>query len=245
MSGRLRSMSMRLWLLPFGMVLFGCGEGQPSVHASEPDPAQRLPGGDTTNALLLGGNAFTRPAMNISEEHELAFYTGNSFFNQSWVQAPASTDSRDGLGPLFNARSCASCHFKDGRGSPPLEEGEEFLGILLRLSVPGSDAGGAPEPDPDYGGQLQPFAINGVEPEGKPRVTYEEQSGTYDDGEEYTLLEPHFEVLEPAYGAFASDLLISPRVAPAMFGLGLLAAIPEARLEELADPKDADADGIS
>src|SRR6187402_2150845 len=230
-------------LLPAGMLVLACGQPEPS--GGEPDEAQRLPGGETTNTLLLGSGAFTRPASNITEEHEASFYTGNSFFNQAWVQAPSSTEARDGLGPLFNARSCSACHFKDGRGSPPLEEDAEFVGILLRLSVPGAEAGDAPVPDPEYGGQLQPFAISDVEPEGSPRVSYEEHSGEYADGDEYSLLEPRFEILEPKYGELASDLMISPRVAPAVFGLGLLAAIPEARLRELADPKDADGDGIS
>ncbi|HEY6728390.1 MAG TPA: di-heme oxidoredictase family protein [Polyangiaceae bacterium] len=234
----------RLLLLPAtGALVLACG--QPELTASQPDPAERLPGGETTNTLLLGSNAFTRPASNITAEHEADFYTGNSFFNQAWVQAPASTEARDGLGPLFNARACSACHFKDGRGSPPLGEDEEFLGILLRLSVPGADPGDAPVPDPDYGGQLQPFAINGVAPEGRPRVTYEASTGKYADGEEYSLLAPRFEILEPAYGEFASDLMISPRVAPVVFGLGLLAAIPEERLHELSDPDDADGNGIS
>lgn len=231
--------------VPLCAAAFALACGQPEVSGSQPDPAERLPGGETTNTLLLGSNAFTRPASNITPEHEADFHTGNSFFSQAWVQAPASTEARDGLGPLFNARACSACHFKDGRGSPPLEEDEEFLGILLRLSVPGAESGEAPLEDPDYGGQLQPFAIDGVEPEGKPRVTYEERVERYADGEEYTLLSPNFEVLEPAYGALANDLLISARVAPVVIGLGLLEAIPEDRLRELADPDDADGDGIS
>ena len=48
-----------------------------------------------------------------------AFAVGNSFFNRNWVTAPASTTGRDGLGPTFNAQSCSSCHFKDGRAQPP------------------------------------------------------------------------------------------------------------------------------
>lgn len=243
MSGRSRRFASGLVLLCTGALVLACG--QPKVDTGEPDPAERLPGGETTNTLLLGSNAFTRPVNNITAEHEADFHTGNSFFSQAWVQAPASTEARDGLGPLFNARACSACHFKDGRGSPPLEQDEEFLGILLRLSVPGAEPGDAPREDPEYGGQLQPFAINGVTPEGKPRVTYEESIERYADGEEYSLLTPRFEILEPGYGAFADDLMISPRVAPVVIGLGLLEAIPEARLRSLTDPNDVDGDGIS
>ena len=44
---------------------------------------------------------------------------GNAFFNSAWVVAPASAAARDGLGPMFNARSCDACHNNDGRGQPP------------------------------------------------------------------------------------------------------------------------------
>lgn len=209
------------------------------------EPGENLPGGDTTNTLLFGRNAFTMPAANITAEHETWFLTGNSFFNQPWVQAPASTTTRDGLGPVFNARSCSACHFKDGRGAPPVAPDEAFLGMLLRLSVDGAGEHGAPLPDPSYGGQLQPFGINGVPGEGMPRVSYDEVAGRYDDGTAYTLLAPRYRIDELAFGPLDAGVRISPRVAPATIGLGLLEAIPRARLEELADPDDRDGDGIS
>lgn len=82
-----------------------------------------------------------------------ALFCGQLFFNQNWVTAPASTTARDGLGPFFNARSCAGCHFKDGRGRPPEFAGEIPTGFLLRLSLPGTDFHGEPLPEPNYGGQ--------------------------------------------------------------------------------------------
>jgi CxxC motif-containing protein (DUF1111 family) len=185
------------------------------------------------------------PAANVQVEHEPSFFTGNSFFNQSWVQAPASTEARDGLGPLLNARSCAACHFKDGRGRPPLEPGEQFLSMLLRLGVGDRGPHGEPLPDPTYGDQLQPFAIDGIPPEGAPSVSYREAPGNYADGEAFTLLEPTYAIAELAYGPLDPKLTISPRVAPAVSGLGLLEAISAERLEALADPDDADGDGIS
>lgn len=224
------------------MALSSCGGGR---DVATVEAGEWLPGGATTNTLLLGSNAFTLPAENITAEHESLFFSGNSFFNQAWVQAPSSTESRDGLGPLFNARSCAACHFKDGRGRPPLEPDEPFVGLLLRLSIPGSGSHGEPLPDPSYGGQLQPFSILGVPPEGSPRVTYREVSGAFSDRTPYQLREPTYQVEELAYGPLSAEVLISPRVAPAVIGLGLLEAIPVARLEALADPDDADGDGIS
>ena len=230
------------WLLPLAL---GCsGEAEPPKVPTF-EVGEQLPGGDGTNTFLLGANAFTKPAANITPEHEPAFFSGNSFFNQGWVQAPSSTTARDGLGPLFNARSCAACHFKDGRGRPPLEEGEEFMGLLLRLSVPGTRESGEPLPEPRYGGQLQPFAIDAVGSEGTPHLRYEVRAGQYADGEPYELLVPSYDISNLQHGALHDQTMVSPRVAPAMIGLGLLQAIPLARLESLADPEDADGDGIS
>jgi len=218
----------------------GCTDSDASYEAGE-----ELPGGATTNTLLLGTNAFTTPVRNITEDHEPLFFAGNGFFNQPWVEAPSSTASRDGLGPLFNARSCAACHFKDGRGRPPLESSEPFLGLLLRLSVSGTGQEGAPIPEPTYGGQLQPFSIQGVPAEGRPIVTTTEVDGEFDDGEPFSLAVPQYDILDLAHGPLAPTAELSPRVAPAMIGLGLLQAIPLDRLRSLADPDDDDGDGIS
>jgi CxxC motif-containing protein (DUF1111 family) len=204
-----------------------------------------LPGGETTNTLLFGSNAFLPPASNISLENLRMFSTGNAFFNQAWTEAPSSTESRDGLGPLFNARSCSACHFKDGRGRPPLDGEQVFESMLLRIGTGGLGPTGAPLPDPVYGDQLQPFGASDVPAEGAPRLSYASIGGSYADGEPYELLQPTYVIESPSLGPLSAELVMSPRVAPAMVGLGLLEAIPESRLAELADPDDADGDGIS
>ncbi len=209
---------------------------------SSPEPGEWLPGGDTTNTLLLGSNAFLREATNLTIEELKIHFGGNGFFTMGWVEGVASTTARDGLGPFFNARSCTGCHSKDGRAEPP-EAGEgPFGGLLLRLSVPGPDG---PMPDPIYGSQFQDRASYGVQPEGIPVVEWIEESGTYPDGTEYSLIRPKFSFKELNYGPMAEDVMISPRIGPHMVGLGLLEAIPLERLQELADPDDTDGDGVS
>lgn len=216
-----------------------------SSAGSGVEDGEDQPGGATTNELLFGTNAFLPAAHNISRDNMRMFSTGNAFFNQAWTEAPSSNQSRDGLGPLFNARSCSSCHFKDGRGRPPLDGENELSSMLLRVGAPGTPPGDAPLVDPTYGDQLQPFGIDEVPGEGTPRVTYATIAGQYADGEAYELLAPSYSIEAPSHGPFVDDLRISPRVAPAMIGLGLLEAIPESRLLELEDPDDADGDGIS
>ena len=232
------------WVLAASL-LAGCGEPESTDPAPPPEtPQEVLAGGDTT-VFNDGREAFSFPAHNLSKEHKDAFFLGNTTFNRNWVQAPASVTSSDGLGPLFNATSCSACHFKDGRGAPPESDDEPFLGLLLRLSVPGEDAHGGPAPEPAYGGQLNHHAIGGVPAEASSRVEYEEIPGQYDDGEAYSLRRPTYLIEGLAYGEMSPDTMVSPRVAPVMVGLGLLEAIPEKDLLAVADEEDADGDGIS
>jgi CxxC motif-containing protein (DUF1111 family) len=216
-----------------------------SSGGSELEAGEDMPGGDTTNTLLFGSNVFLPAADNISQDHLLMFSTGNAFFNQAWTEPPSSNTSRDGLGPLFNARSCSACHFKDGRGRPPIDGELEFTSMLLRIGTGELGPDGIPLPDPTYGDQLQPSGAGDVPGEGVPRVSYTNIAGSYADGTPYELASPTYAIEAPSHGPFVSDLKISPRVAPVMIGMGLLEAIPDSRLEELADPEDADRDGIS
>lgn len=141
--------------------------------------------------------------------------------------------------------SCSGCHFKDGRGRPPLDDGEPMLSMLVRLSVPGEDAQGGPLPEPSYGGQLQPDAIEGVPAEGSVRVVWTELPGSYADGEPYSLRSPSLAFEQLAFGPLDDEVLTSPRVAPQMIGLGLLEALADETILALADEDDADGDGIS
>ena len=198
-------------------------------------------GGETTS-LSDGANAFELSARNLSNEERRTFEVGDSFFTQNWVTAPASTEARDGLGPTHSALSCSSCHARDGRAKPPDGPGDPERGIVLRLSVPTADG---PVDDPNYGGQVSDRSILGVPVEGLIVVTWEEVEGAYPDGTPYNLRYPVVTVGEPAFGPLHPDVRISLRVAPAIIGMGLLEAIPEERILALADPDDADGDGIS
>ena len=219
------------------VVVAACGDG------SSYEDGEELTGGETT-VFDEGLNAFSLAARNLSGARRDKFFVGNSIFKRNWVTAPASTDGLDGLGPTFNASACAACHFKDGRGAPPVGD-EEFLALLVRLSVPGTDEHGGPLGEPIYGGQFNHHAILGVPAEGTSAVRYDEVPGTYADGTPFSLRAPRYELANLAFGAFAPGTMMSPRVAPQMIGLGLLEALDEATVLALADEADADGDGIS
>jgi CxxC motif-containing protein (DUF1111 family) len=207
-------------------------------------PALVLVLGGAGGALTVsevGPDAYGMPGPTLPEGTRTAFLVGNSFFNRSWVAAPASVVDRDGLGPLFNARSCSTCHLHDGRGRPP-EAGETAVSLLVRLSV--VDEGQA-RPEPTYGEQLQTHALPGLPAEADVRFDYETVGGRYVDGQPFSLRRPRLRIERPGYGPLAAGVRASPRVAPAVFGLGLLEAVPDATLVALADPDDRDGDGIS
>lgn len=216
-----------------------CGD-----DASIYEPGEELAGGDTT-VFETGGMAFSLAARNLEGARRDDFFVGNAFFKRNWVTAPASTSGQDGLGPTFNATACAACHFMDGRGAPPQTDSEEFLGLLVRLSVPGTDATGGPLDEPSYGGQFNHRAILGVMPEGKSHVSYAERAGTFGDGSAFALRAPTYTFTDLAYGPLSPAAMFSPRTANAMIGLGLLEAVSEDDVLAYEDPDDTDGDGIS
>lgn len=207
--------------------------------------AQPVLSGGAATVGATSRQAFGQPIPGLSSSQQTQFFVGNSFFNRNWVRAPASTQARDGLGPLYNARSCSACHRHDGRGRPPRHPDEPMVSMLLRLSIPGYDPRTGVVPEPHYGDQLQGFAIPDVDPEGVATITYETVAGQYADGEPYQLRRPTYTITQLRYGALHPEVRISPRTAPFMIGLGLLEAIPEPTLLALADPDDRDGDGIS
>ena len=237
---------MRLLLFSLlALYVFSCCKKGDYTGIAQVEPNEQYAGGLNATTFDLGQNAFGVPTNGLTNEQDGFFVTGNSFFRSNWVTAPASVQSLDGLGPIFNALSCGSCHFKDGRAAPPGTPDEPLNGLLFRLSIPGFDAHGEPLGDPVYGGQLQDKSILNVQNEGRVRVTYQEMAGKYTDGTSYSLRQPAYEFLDLNFGAFAPGLMFSPRIAPQMPGLGLLEIVPEAAILAFADENDTDNDGIS
>lgn len=209
------------------------------------EPNEEYSGGLNATTFDFSENAFGREVPGLSNTQLDDFVVGNSFFRNNWVTAPASATARDGLGALFNSLSCGGCHVKDGRAAPPSTSADPLNGLLFRLSIPGISAHGGPLAEPNYGGQLNNRAIQGVLPEGSVSVSYDEISGSYPDGMNYSLRKPIYLFIDLNYGALSTNALYSPRIANQVMGLGLLEAIPESNLLTKADESDNDGDGIS
>ncbi|MDR5652524.1 di-heme oxidoredictase family protein [Ruixingdingia sedimenti] len=226
----------------------------PPEDFTGPEPFEANPAGAATVRARATADAFSLSSANMPFGREMAFKLGNALFRKTWVAAPSSTLASDGLGPLYNARACQDCHLKDGRGHPPEGPQDARVSMFLRLSrpaeTPEAAAAGIAEwiatrPDPVYGGQLQDLAAPGHAAEGRMEVDYTDEPVTLADGTVVTLRRPTYAISNPGYGPLPADLMISPRVAPQMIGLGLLEAIPAADILAHEDPDDADGDGIS
>lgn len=147
-----------------------------------------LPSAPADDQLLDG------PVEGLTPEQHAVFLRGDVAFNDEVFT------KETGLGPLFVATSCGSCHAGDGKGHP--------FTTLIRFGQSDTISGNM---FLDQGGsQLQHRALPGFAPEQIP------------PGATFSKFTP-----------------------PANTGLGFLDAVPDATILALADPNDADADGIS
>lgn len=218
------------------LVFFACRK------PSEPDPqnTEWFSGGRQT-VFVTGTGAFSQVFPVLSANRLLQHERGDKLFEAIFNSDPSKPFY--GLGPIFNNVSCASCHIGDGRGKAPLP-GEALTSLLIRISLDGADPHGGPNPVPSFGGQLQQRSIVGARQEADVNVSYTEQVFTFADGEQYALRTPHYVLTNP-YKSLPGNVLISPRIASPVFGLGLLEAVPEETLALWEDPNDRDGDGIS
>lgn len=215
----------------------------PSVVSTANDVEDTLSAGAFT-VSTTDKVAYTQPGLALSERQRESFLRGRAGFNRPWVVFAVSTGDW-GLGPTFVADSCGACHMRGGRGSPPETPDEPPVSVVVRLSVPGTDAHGGPRPHERYGDQLQNRALQGQRPEllfrsvpvpheADIRIEWDEHTATLSDGTEVPLRRPRVHIEQLAFGELGADTITSLRVAPPVFGLGLLEAVPEDTFHELA-----------
>ncbi len=213
------------------------------MHQLASFDAQEIKQGGDTGITITSSESYSKPSSNLTASRKGSFFIGNAFFRQPWVVAPASTDSRDGLGALFNVAACQSCHIKDGRGHAPMSRDDDADSLLIRLAMPPTTDTQRQQLQnsliekvvhPMYGGQLQDRGIQGVPAEARIAVEWTDKPVTFADGHIETLRAPTFNLTNPGYGPFDEELMVSPRVALPMIGLGLLEQIPDADIKKQA-----------
>lgn len=192
-----------------------------------PDP-QRAAGAMTV--ANRSSAAFEQPAAGLTPAERRRHGEADLLFDRTHI--PRGGDRGDGLGPLFIADSCIACHVRNGRGRASSDES------LVRVAL--RQAGGH-APLPGLGHQLQDKAVLGAAPEAAVRIGWRPVTLPGAAG----LRRPEIALQAPDQPLDAARVARSLRMAPPLVGMGLLEAVPESALVALADPDDADHDGIS
>jgi CxxC motif-containing protein (DUF1111 family) len=178
-------------------------------------------------------NHFMQMATNLSGENAQPFVRGRRVHHTDMVDGSHDESADNGTfaelqglaGPRYVNRSCDGCHRRNGR-APVAPVGEPLDRWVFKVG----DRDGAPSAR--LGAVLQPHGSDGVAGEGAVSI-----ARWVDAGDGLRAPEYAFEGEVPARH--------SARIAPALVGMGLLEAVPESAILALADPEDADGDGIS
>jgi CxxC motif-containing protein (DUF1111 family) len=187
----------------------------------------------------MGGKAFVDPRnpppYRLLDRTESARGDlGRSVFETQWVAAGSpGIAGRVGVGPLFNATSCNACHNEGDGGHGPAGNGPAPTALVIQLVSPPQEAGAEPGGDPVYGRVFNTSALEGVRVEGAVTIEYSEIVGYYYPfGARWSLRVPHYHLVGLTRGPLAPGTVIKPRLAPTLFGSGLLEAVPESAITE-------------
>ncbi len=220
------------------------GTGGPLIDTlgdsrKEPD-VLRFSGGWTTipTVRVEPWKALQQQAQNLTRDQAQNFLNGRTFFHTDMITGQHVKDpdddklinffdemrvAREGYAAgAFNMNSCNGCHVNNGTSLLP-SPGQAVHTTLAKTFDRRNG-----EPHPLFGQQLQ---TQGPQAEGLLKLTsYTEIPVTLDDGTVITLRKPEFAV----ESRHATDNLgISLRRTPALIGMGLLNAVPEATLKSL------------
>lgn len=161
-------------------------------------------------AAPLPASTLGDPIDGLTQAELHAFNRGREIFKKHFKPS-------EGVGPLYNATSCASCH------STPVAGGSSKLYrnfYLARIGTGGSQTDFATLPSPvvpSYGGRTHA-------------------------GAEFSLENGRFVIPETMFG---QEVVVAQRNSLPIFGVGLFEFITDQTIMELADPNDEDDDGIS
>lgn len=201
-----------------------------------------LEGGETSVDDASSG-AYGRIVANVTDaESSLRHDLGERGFNRDFARARIK--GKIAIGPKFNNVSCVSCHPGGGRGVTGF--GRRGSQSVLKVSAARGRPAlpGGPIPIKGVGLQLRDHAVASAKSDGKLALLWEFSRGAYGDGAPFELRSPLVQRTGPS-ARLPSDTMFSLRRAPPVFGAGLLEAIDRATILSLADPDDADGNGIS
>ncbi len=179
---------------------------------------------------VIGTQPFTDhrnppPYTKLGSAEAARYDLGMAVFNTQFIVAGTpGAGRRDGVGPLFNAASCDQCHNNGAHGRGPTESGPAPAALVIQLAASASAAETSTDPpgDPVYGRVFNTISLEGLRAEGVVSIRYEDSVGHYPDGSAWSLRIPHYTFPQLNYGPLAAQTVVKPRLAPALFGVGLL-----------------------
>lgn len=198
----------------------------------------RLSGGAAT-VFDETSNALSHPIPGLNDRDERMHGLGDAGFGQTFVTDPAPNFG--GVGPIYNNVSCISCHHNDGKGTPTA--GTITSSLLIRVSTGSVNEHGGPTGPEGFGNQIQDLSVLGVPAEAKVNISYTNKTIVYPDGATISLRVPSYS-LSNTYLPLGIHQL-SPRLAPPVFGLGLIENIPEGTIKAFAEANKQSNKGIS
>jgi CxxC motif-containing protein (DUF1111 family) len=165
----------------------------------------KLTAPDADRRIQSSYGAITGPIPGLTAAQTAAFHQGGELFSKSWR-------AQEGLGPLFNSNSCASCHQAGGIGGSGHEDVQR-MGLANEFDPDWKVNSAQFYPMTELGGPVQ----NGGEPDGEP--------------------EPDAVAVNALVDSLAMNGIIvgrqvvrSERITPTVAGNGLLSAVPDATI---------------
>ena len=154
---------------------------------------------------------------------------GLALFKKDWATADAEMgEQRKGIGPLFNASACDTCHRGGSHGEGPAADGPAPTSLVVLLGSRASTNRVQPVGDPVYGQVFNTAGVPGTPAEGVVTVKYREISGGYyPGGGRWAIRDPEYRLEQLKYGPLALQTVVMPRIAPALYGVGQLEAVPD------------------
>ncbi|WP_394262028.1 di-heme oxidoredictase family protein [Moraxella boevrei] len=214
------------------------GSTPASTPASTPSPMPTArvwePSGGNATVSYNESRPFLTLIPNLDINQISGVSQGRELFVTNWTEAGTGRALFDGVGPLFNAISCTSCHANNGRVTPYNADGTTTDGVLFRL---GDKQGNQ---HAIWGGQLQPNVIInniGLLAEGSVKVVEKT------DNENRAFWQFNFTPFDSNQNL--GDINLGARIAPQLLGMGLLDLVTNEAILANADPNDNNNDGIS
>lgn len=194
-------------------------------------------------------NPFAQRVGKLGDEEVDQFMLGRSFFVIPWVEAPSATTARDGLGPIFNANTCNSCHVQQNSATPFNADGSLHRSMVFKLSKAAlhdrKKAAQMLVPDSSYGAQVGINGTQNVPFEAKTSIKKHYKQIALADKTQVRLTYYEPVLVSLNYGPLDKKTHISIRQAPAIIGAGLIERIPAESILALEKAQQQRNDGIT